>query len=297
MDIAKLRLYTALATSLHFGRAARLCHVSPSTVSRNLRQLEEELQVRLMERDNRSVSLTPEGESFLVFARESLQQWETFQDSLLASARELRGQLSIYCSVTASYSFLFDILTDFRSRHPGIAIKLHTGDPAQALERVLGGLEDIAIAARPERLPTDISFQRITLSPLIFIAARDQSQWLSGEEVDWRQLPMILSEEGLARDRFNQWCRQQGLQPEIYAEVKGNEAIVSMVSLGFGVGLVPQIVLDNSPLAHRVTALPRQPDLGPFDVGICVLNRRLKSPIIAAFWEQLGRPAPAPASR
>ena len=56
---------------------------------------------------------------------------------------------------------------------------------------------------------------------------------------------MIISAEGLARERFDQWCRQQNLQPNIYAEVKGNEAIDSMVSLGFGVGLVPKIVLSG----------------------------------------------------
>src|SRR5690625_6778091 len=83
---------------------------------------------------------------------------------------------------------------------------------------------------------------------------------------------MIISAEGLARERFDQWCRQQNLQPNIYAEVKGNEAIVSMVSLGFGVGLVPKIVLNNSPLADRVELLPEQPDLGPLDRKSTRLN-------------------------
>src|SRR5690625_7233193 len=98
---------------------------------------------------------------------------------------------------------------------------------------------------------------------------------------------MIISAEGLARERFDQWCRQQNLQPNIYAEVKGNEAIVSMVSLGFGVGLVPKIVLNNSPRADRVELLPEQPDLGPFETGICVLKKRLQSTIIDVTWQQV----------
>jgi LysR family positive regulator for ilvC len=59
-----------------------------------------------------------------------------------------------------------------------------------------------------------------------------------------------------------------------------------MVSLGFGVGLAPKIVVDNSPLANKVKHYYVQPELKPYDVGVCVLQKRLKSPIIEAFWQQ-----------
>jgi LysR family positive regulator for ilvC len=284
MDITKLKLFCALANSLHFGRAAAACHVSPSTLSRNIKQLEEDLGVSLFERDNRSVALTHEGQSYLNFAKEVLQQWETYQESLIAQADQLHGQLSIYCSVTASYSFLYDILTEFRVKHPGIAIKLHTGDPAQSIERVQAGYEDIAIAANPEKLPAGVSFKPIAHSSLVFICAKQQQEW---NHADWNRIPIIIPEEGLPRERLNQWFSENNIKPNIYAEVKGNEAIVSMVSLGFGVGVLPKIVVDNSPLAEQVEAFKVQPDLGPYSMGICVMEKRLKSPILHAFWAQL----------
>lgn len=291
MDIAKLRLFSALANSLHFGRAASSCHVSPSTLSRNIKQLEDGLGVQLFVRNNRSVLLTHEGEQFLGFAKEVIRQWETYQESLVAQADQLRGQLSIYCSVTASYSFLYEILTEFRIRHPGIAIKLHTGDPAQSIERVLAGEEDIAIAAKPDKLPAGISFKPINSSPLIFITSNQSEGWQGST---WNDIPVIIPEEGLARERLDKWFKSTGVTPKIYAEVKGNEAIVSMVSLGFGVGVVPQIVADNSPLAENVQRFNPQPDLGPYDMGICVMEKRLKSPILSAFWEQLANTSSFP---
>lgn len=287
MDIIKLKLFCALANSLHFGRAAVSCHVSPSTLSRNIKQLEDSLGVGLFTRDNRSVTLTHEGEQFLIFAREVIQQWETYQESLLTQAQQLRGQLSIYCSVTASYSFLYEILTAFRVQHPGIAIKLHTGDPAQSIDRILTGHEDIAIAAKPDKLPAGISFKPINSSPLIFITADKADDW---QGYAWADIPVIIPEEGIARERLDAWFKSQDIKPTVYAEVKGNEAIVSMVSLGFGVGVVPQIVVDNSPLAERVKRFNPQPDLGPYDTGICVMEKRLKSPIVEAFWSQLRDP-------
>jgi len=284
MNISTLKNFCSLTQHLHFGRAADTCHISPSALSRNIKQLENDLGIQLFERDNRSVTLTQDGEQFLIFAREILHQWDIYQESLLNQADQLRGQLSIYCSVTASYSFLYDILTEFRKQHPGIAIKLHTGDPAQSIERVLAGDEDIAIAARPDKLPAGISFKPITDSPLIFICAKQKTEW---NGIDWKKIPVIIPEEGLARERLDAWFASQQIKPNIYAEVKGNEAIVSMVSLGFGVGVLPKIVLDNSPLKDQVENFIHQPDLGPYAMGICVMQKRLKSPIVSAFWEQL----------
>lgn len=288
MDIQKLRMFITLADTLHFHQAAHLCHVSPSTLSRCIQQLEEELSGRLFERDNRTVSITHQGEHFLTFARETLQRWETLQDQMQEHSQQLRGSLSLYCSVTASYSFLYDMLRDFRRQQPLIEITLHTGDPALAIERVLAGHEDIAIAAKLDHMPPEVSFKRITCSPLVLIQPLSD-EWLTNADTDqhWGSIPYILSERGVARARLDQWFSEKHITPNIYAQVAGHEAIVSMVSLGFGVGLVPKIVLDNSPLANKVKAAPVQPQLEPYDVGLCVSNRRLKSPIVKAFWEQL----------
>jgi LysR family positive regulator for ilvC len=98
---------------------------------------------------------------------------------------------------------------------------------------------------------------------------------------------MILSERGLARRRVDQWFRALGVQANIYAQVAGNEAIVSMVSLGLGVGVVPQIVLDNSPLADTVRVLDIKPALEAYEVGLFTLEKKLASPLINALWSQL----------
>lgn len=292
MDYKSLQQFLQLSDSLHFSRASAACHVSPSTLSRTIKQLEDETGVSLFIRDNRSVTLTTEGIRFQQFAREALLQWETLRSSLQNDQQELHGELSMYCSVTASYSFLYDILSRFRQDYPRIEIKLHTGDPAAAVLRVQNGTEDIAIGARPDQLPQEIAFRSITQSPLIFIAPADQpelAQRLNGGAIRsaWKNVPMILSESGLARKRADHWFRQLGVKPLIYAQVGGNEAIVSMVSLGFGVGLVPQIVLDNSPLASKVVTLAVTPSLPAFEVGIFVLEKKLRHPLIHAFWSQL----------
>lgn len=284
MDSRLLQQFINLAEALHFGKASAASHVSPSALSRSIRQLEVEVGVSLFERDNRSVTLTHEGRLFLPWARDVLTQWDVIRNTLMAEADELHGEVSMYCSVTASYSFLFEILSAFRRDHPHIEIKLHTGDPEHAITRVLAGEEDIAIGARPEILPNGLAFKPIAVSPLVFIASKDHPQPVGR---DWATTPMILSESGLARSRVDAWFQARGIQASIYAQVAGNEAIVSMVSLGFGIGVVPRIVLDNSPLADNIRILKVQPKLKAYEVGLFALNKKLKSPVVNAFWSQL----------
>ncbi|QFU03121.1 HTH-type transcriptional regulator CynR [Halomonas sp. THAF5a] len=292
MDMRPLKHFLALAETLHFGRASEACHVSPSTLSRAIRQLEESLGVALFERDNRHVALTRQGRTFQTYAREALEEWEALRQSLMSEAHTLTGEISIYCSVTASYSFLYELLSEFRTRHPGIELKLHTGDPAQSLQRVLAGNEDMAITPRPRQVPDALGFKSLTRSPLVFIAPHAAHGWIpttpeSPSATQWREVPMILSEAGLSRQYTDTWFRALGVAPRIYAQVAGHEAIVSMVGLGFGLGVVPRIVLDTSPLAERVRILPVKPELPHYDVGLCVLERRLKSPLIAALWDEV----------
>ena len=284
MDTRSLKQFVTLAESLHFGRASESSHVSPSALSRSIQRLENELGVILFERNNRSVALTRAGNLFLGYARDSLGQWDAVRNELMEASGELHGEISMYCSVTASYSFLFDILTCFRHDYPHVEIKLHTGDPEDAIARVLAGDEDFAIGARPGRLQTGLAFRLIEFSPLVFIASGNHPE---PDGMNWASNPMILSERGLARRRVDEWFRTLGVQPRIYAQVAGNEAIVSMVSLGFGIGVVPRIVLDNSPLSHTVRVLDVQPGLEDYEVGLFTLEKKLASPLIKAFWSQL----------
>ena len=78
------------------------------------------------------------------------------------------------------------------------------------------------------------------------------------------------------------------------AQAAGNEAIVSMVGLGGGVGVVPLIVLENSPLAGSVRQVSARPALAPFEVGLFARRKRLGDRLVRAFWSALTAGGPAP---
>ncbi len=292
MDMRTLKHFIVLSETLHFGRASARANISTSTMSRNIRQLEAELGAALFDRDNRTVTLTPKGHTFQRYARDAVQKWEQIRFDLTDPIEQLTGEIRLYCSVTASHSILVDLLNRFRPAHPGVEIMLQTGDPEHAIERIVALAEELAIAARPETLPAGVIFKPIAESPLVFVAPKESAempitQFMPGKTPDWQDTPMILAAGGIARRRVDAWFATLGVTPQIYAQVAGNEAIVSMVSLGLGVGVVPKIVLDNSPHAARVRTLDVEPALAPYDLGLFTLERNLRNPLVEAFWSLL----------
>jgi len=288
MDGKEMRAFLALAKVLHFGRASEVCHISPSALSRGIKRMEDELGSELFIRDKRSVSLTSAGRLLITYCEESLARREALGHSLHKEAVELQGELRLFCSVTASYNFLLKILPAFRLKHPGIDLKLHTGDQALSIERALTGEDDIVIAAEPEKLSSRLRFQELGRSTLRFIAPNTPclvKDMLEGVDLDWESIPMIVAETGIARRRADQWFKHRGIKPYLYAQVSGHEAIVTMVGLGFGVAVVPEIVIASSPLKGSVQVMDVEPEFHLFGIGVCALAQRLEDPLVRAFWD------------
>ncbi len=288
MDIRTLKLYLHLCDSLHFAKTAEQMHVSPSTLSRALQRLEEEVNAKLFERDNRSVTLTHAGREFKTFAEQTLHHWSNLKHSIDLKQDVLRGTLNLYCSVTAAYSHLPQLLERFRREHPFVEIALTTGDPANALAEVQQNRADIAIAALPDPFPASLHFAKIDDVPLSLIAPTMRcavQQQISQTAIDWSQVPFIIPDHGPGRRRADDWFKQMSITPNIYAQVSGQEAIASMVALGCGASITPVVVVNNSPVRDRIQLLSSPVTIAPFELGCCCKVKRLDDPLIKAFLE------------
>lgn len=289
MDIHQLQLFVALARNLHFGQTSFEMHMSPSAVSRTLQRLEDQVGQTLFLRDNRSVKLTEAGQIFREYADEVLSRHEQLLTELGESEGQLRGRLTLFASVTASQSILPTVLSRFREDYPGIHLQLETGYAVNALARLHEGC-DVVVAALSQREEPELHKRIITSIPVLMIApcnAPGFDEYLSGD-IDWPRIPMIVPTAGQARDNLDNWIRKASIRPNIYAEVAGNEAILSLVALGCGVGFVPELVLHDSPLVDKVKVIESGPRLEDFHVGFCSRRRSLEnSPIVQAFWSSI----------
>ena len=290
MDFQDLTLFIKLTETQNFAKTATQNHMSPSTLSRQIQRLEDELGKILFIRDNRQVTLTEHGEKFLQFAKTEWQNWRQFRQQF-NDDDELSGELKLFCSVTASYSHLPQVLKQFRQRYPKVEIQLTTGDPASALELIQTQQADLALAGKPQNLPVSVAFHKIDNISLSLIAPRVAclaTQLLQETPINWQQMPFIFPLEGHARQRIEQWLREKHIKhPKIYATVAGHEGIVPMVGLGFGLAMLPDVVIDNSPMNNQISRLNLDKPIEPFELVICTQKRNLEQPLIRAFWAML----------
>jgi LysR family positive regulator for ilvC len=291
LDFRELELFLHLSRTLHYGQTSAACHLSPSALSRTIQRLEHELGRTLFERDNRSVGLTVHGERLQQFASGALERYEELKKEMSREAEHLTGTISVFATVTACQSFLPDLLSRFRLEFPDIHVRLETGYAAEALDMLERGNVDLAVAALPERVKKTLVTRIVTYTPLTFVApqlACDVSRRVEQRPIEWEKLPGVLPTAGLARTAVDRWFRRQRITPNVYSEVTGNEAILSLVSTGCAVGVVPELVLEKSPLRATLRPLETELELGEFRVGLCTKRRNLNDPLVAAFWQATG---------
>ena len=288
IEYEPLHQFVELTRTLHFGRAARACHVSPSALSRSVQRLEGQVGEQLFEREHHRVTLTPAGEHFRRHALAVLDEWHRYEQERAEHRGELNGTLHMYCTVTAAQSIVPDLLGRLRRTHPGIRIELETGYASNAIDQLRGGEIDASIAALPERLPAGVVSRHLTTTPVVFVApdidgpVRDL---INRRRINWTAVPLVLPAHGLARDYTDDWLDRRAITPNIYADIEGHEAILALVALGCGVGVVPRLVLEKSALRDRIVELAVKPALPPFRIALCVRERSRSNPLIGALWE------------
>jgi LysR family positive regulator for ilvC len=285
MDMQELEIFVKTAEMLHFGRASQASNLSPSALTRTIQRLEEELGKPLFLRDNRSVALTEAGRQLLTYARSATRDWQQFRESI-AAERDVLGTLSIYASITAVYGLLPDLLAAFRSAHPKVHLELRTGAAEHAIEQVLSGEIDLAVAALPDQKQARLEFMPLVETPLVFIRPKSPTFAVpeSDQPFDVASVPLVVPQSGPARHRLNVWLRAHDITPNIALEVSGNEALIAMVRLGTGIGVTPQLALERSPFRDDVDVICGAPELDPYVVGLCANKRNLKRRTVDAMW-------------
>ena len=269
MDFFELNAFLQLSRTLHFAKTAEKVNLSPSALSRLISRLESETETILFERNNREATLTEEGKIFAEFAAKCIEEKEDVLAKLSSKGSTVSGVLHVYASVTACYSIMPPFLKQVAETYPQIHLDVQTGDPAGAIASIREGRADIAVAAIPDNGIQDFECIPVRRTPLVFAASTGGPfEKVKGSPQDIvSSVPLILPKSGLARERFNLWVQSRNVKPVIAAETEGNEAIMAMVQLGLGIGLVPHIVLTNGPYDTGFTCHSAGNALGYYEVG------------------------------
>jgi LysR family hydrogen peroxide-inducible transcriptional activator len=149
----QLRYFVALAEQKHFGRAAAQCFVSQSAFSIAIRELETTLDANLVDRTNRSVTITPVGQEVAVLARLCLRDLTALVELARGQSRPLEGPLQLGIIPTIAPFLLPRVLPALRERYPKLKPYLHEDTTDKLHEQLLEGTLDVVVLALPYELP------------------------------------------------------------------------------------------------------------------------------------------------
>ncbi|MDA0782470.1 MAG: LysR substrate-binding domain-containing protein [Proteobacteria bacterium] len=284
MDYKTLSIFVTLADSLHFRQASQIHHMTPSTLSRIIQRLEEELECKLFIRDNKSVIITKQGEEFYSFAKDALTKFEILQHNLHSNDSEsLKGSITIECTVTIAYGVLPHIIKAFIEKYPNISLNITTASPERSMKRLIDNAVDFVIQPIFGGAPVDTKHKIISSSKLVVVGSPSLPKIQSLKDLE--KLPVIVSKYPAIVKIIEKIFKDNDVEPMIHSYVDGNEATLAMVAAGLGYAILPEIVLENSHLEEDVVVMRDLVDLPTVDAAIFMKEHKYHSPAKLAFWE------------
>ncbi|MBK1881705.1 LysR family transcriptional regulator [Luteolibacter pohnpeiensis] len=248
MELRHLRYFVAVAEDLSFRKAANRLHVSGPALSKQIRNLEEETGVKLLERTTVAVSLTEAGKVFLADARQLLTQSE------MAVARALQTQsgqsraLRIGSVGIIATDFLPLTLKKFRDRYPGVEIQFVEMLPLEQLEGLKRGTIDIGFAYGQDALANSGLRSLCVVHSQFGVAVSSQHAWAGRKSVALPEIrDLVIYSIGKEPRSVHQedvcgFCAREGFTPTNLRRVAGFDSLINLIAADQGISLLPQVL-------------------------------------------------------
>ena len=290
MDIRQLQFLIALDETRHFGQAAERCHVTQPSLSMRLRQLEEQLGLTLVIRDQRFHDFTPEGKRILAWARSIMQA----HDGLLAEAAACRGQLigTLRLGMVPLAGFNpARLLALWRSAHPELRLQLTTLSSEQIIDQLASNQIDLGLCYLSKIDATSFDSQ-ILATPVMGLLYAPEHISPPGPPLTWQavaSLPLGLLSTGMHfRQAVDQALRSRGLTARLVVESDAVQQLLHSVRFGLCASVVPQdseLLASNPDLAW--SAISEHSPLAP--IGL-VIRRQQPASVVAQTCFDAARP-------
>jgi DNA-binding transcriptional LysR family regulator len=298
MELRQLKTFRVVATLQSFNKAARALNYAQSTVSEQIKSLEASLGVRLFDRRNRRISLTPSGEMLLQYAQKMIDIEEEAR-SEITDRNESHGSLSIRIPETVSTCYLPSVLEAFRKRYPRVGLNFNRCAFHSLQQELASGIIDLAflLADESSLVPGSVSETLLKL-PLV-VVAHPEHPLASRESVDLQDLidePILLpSEDCSYRVALERMITGEYVDPAVILNFNSIEAIRRCVAAGIGVTLATEIAVHDDIQSGRLTVLPWMGEQVETNLQMIWHQSKWISPILEAFMEAVRECVAAPA--
>ena len=247
ITIKQLKAFVTVAQTRNFAEAGERLHLSQPALSISLKNLEEVVGGKLLARTTRTLSLTPEGESFLPVAQRLLADWDNALTDLHNLFAMRRGKLSIASMASFSISKLPKALHHYRSKFPDINITVQDVVAEEVVDMVRTGRVEVGVTFDMEE-SEDLHFEPL-FEDSFYVVMPEQHALLAKEEITWTQLqefPFVaLQRPSAMRQMIDEITANCGITLTVEFEAHQLASIGSMVANNLGISVVPSLAIQQ----------------------------------------------------
>lgn len=263
MQIRQLEYFVAVSEQLNFTKAARQFFISQTAVTQQIKVLEEELGVRLFDRNNRRVVLTPAGKTFLEDAKAILRRTRDACDRAKRADTVFTGKLDIGFVKGYEKTNLSDVLSDSHVHYPNITLTLTRENVAELYDGILNKNLDVILNIRYSMDDLeDIEFQIVRQYPLLAVmpASHPLSHRISIQRSELKGYPLVDIKK--SEDRYGETATilnaftSAGFLPNVQYVSDDIETSILAVAAGLGYALLPSYITDTLTMREKVIAVP-----------------------------------------
>ena len=249
MDIRALRYFVELVREKSFTRASEKLFVTQPTISKMIRNMEEELGQPLLNREGHSFTLTDSGQVLFAHGQLILAQMQQLEAELADLQSLQHGRLALGIPPMVGHVYA-DLIRAYRSRYPKVELSIVEYGGRRIEQAVLEGELDLAITMLPTREEGVLSALELDCYP-IQVVLPDLPRWRGGSEIrlgDLKEEPFLLYTQAFTlSERLEQACQQAGFVPQVAARSSQWDFLTAMVRSGMGVAFLPE------PICRRLT--------------------------------------------
>lgn len=294
MTLLSYQVFKTVAEQGSFRKAADILGLTPSAISHAVSALEGELGFSVLNRSKSGVTMTNYGEKLLPYVNAVLNSDESLQQIISEFNGLKRGTVRVGCFSSVCTNWMPDIMHSFLSKYPDISIEVYQGTYDEVADWIKTGVVDIGFLSMSSA--KDLTIEPLQRDPLLCVMPKGSPVECETEPVrkDGRELPVISV--GQLRDRpfvsqreatdadIQNYLRENHLRVESHYHVVDDLSTIAMVANGFGICIMPQLVMNDIP--YEVDSYMLEPAAYRI-IGIAMLHPDFMAPAVRSFYQHV----------
>jgi DNA-binding transcriptional LysR family regulator len=287
MELRQLRTFQTVARLMNFNRAADALNYAQSTVSTQIKLLEEELGVSLFDRLGKRIVITEAGQKLMRYAQKMIDiEQETLTE--ISNSEILIGSISVRAPQSVGTYLLPSVLQQFKRQYPRVGFDISSCALFTLQQELRSGIIDVAFLLAESINAADLTAELVRIEPLVFVSDPNHAI-TKGVGITFRDLngqSIFLPKHDCSyKMQFEEILTSENINPSVVMEFNSIEAIKQCVIKGLGITVIPEIAVKDELVQNKLKKIPWLDE--PLETGVLMIRHKDKwiSPALQAFMD------------